>query len=826
MSNHHQLEHIVHEIEHFLPSQAPLKDFIHHNTLHAFQYLPFHEGLNVANQLFGYQTYMNLSEYRALYQQGKIADAALERVLPTADFSTWKTRLLSQEYNEEVKAKVGSMRNAWKRKLGFDLDAMVHPILFRLVSSYLDQGISIWKFPLVKSSFLESIRALESLNTISLFAGQRAKNLLLDPTTTLESCLTMLVGSAAAYEAYLVDQQFAHPGYSGMVAQLAARPGSLIEKRPIEFTEYLILECLLEIDALDKHQRNKWKSLSELGIEPYEFDLKSIAQTEVNLVKAYWQEAYEWSYYDQVLAGLSYKTPTPSTAVRTQGIFCIDDRECSIRRHIETAHPSFESFGTPGHFAIEAYFQPEGSEQLTKICPAPLSPTHVIREKSVQQAKTKEFHFDPRAYGLVLGWILTHTYGFWSALKLAFSIFKPSMNKMAVSSNSHMHHDAILSIEQQDNEVTAAGMKVGFSIEEMQQAVENLLKSIGLTQQFGRLVYVIAHGSSSANNTHYAGYDCGACSGRPGSVNARAFAFMANHPLVRQALKTRGLDIPDHTHFVPVLHDTSRDEFRYYDLNLLPSNALTQFKEDQLIFEEALHENALERSRRFVTSSSSRSSKVVHDQVKLRSVSLFEPRPELNHATNSLCIVGRRSFSRNLFFDRRSFLNSFDYKVDPAGNYLLGILNAVAPVCGGINLEYYFSRVDNQQLGAGTKLPHNVMGLIGVANGIDGDLRTGLPSQMIEVHDPYRLLVIVEHHPDVVLKTIQKNPATWEWFANEWVRIVAFDPDLKQMYILKNGVFEAYETLQKEVQKVQSMTAQFRKDHENLPIVELQTLAS
>ena len=37
------------------------------------------------------------------------------------------------------------------------------------------------------------------------------------------------------------------------------------------------------------------------------------------------------------------------------------------------------------------------------------------------------------------------------------------------------------------------------------------------------------------------------------------------------------------------------------------------------------------------------------------------------------------------------------------------------------------------------------MGLIGVANGIDGDLRPGLPSQMIEVHDPVRLLVIAEH---------------------------------------------------------------------------------
>jgi uncharacterized protein YbcC (UPF0753/DUF2309 family) len=105
-----------------------------------------------------------------------------------------------------------------------------------------------------------------------------------------------------------------------------------------------------------------------------------------------------------------------------------------------------------------------------------------------------------------------------------------------------------------------------------------------------------------------------------------------------------------------------------------------------------------------------------------------------------------------LFLDRRSFLNSFDYRIDPEGKYLFNILKAAAPVCGGINLEYFFSRVDNQKLGAGSKLPHNVMGLIGVANGYDGDLRPGLPSQMIEIHDPVRLLVIVEHLPEVVSK--------------------------------------------------------------------------
>jgi uncharacterized protein YbcC (UPF0753/DUF2309 family) len=185
----------------------------------------------------------------------------------------------------------------------------------------------------------------------------------------------------------------------------------------------------------------------------------------------------------------------------------------------------------------------------------------------------------------------------------------------------------------------------------------------------------------------------------------------------------------------------------------------------------------------------------VHERVKLRTVSLFEPRPELNHATNALAVVGRRQFTEHAFLDRRAFMNSYDYKIDPEGRFLETILNAVAPVAGGINLEYYFSRVDNQQLGAGTKLPHNVVGLIGVANGIDGDLRTGLPYQMIEVHDPMRLLVIVEHKSDVVLQSIQRNQRTYNWFHEEWVHLVVWDPEAHQFYRFRQGVMEAYEPL-------------------------------
>jgi uncharacterized protein YbcC (UPF0753/DUF2309 family) len=126
-------------------------------------------------------------------------------------------------------------------------------------------------------------------------------------------------------------------------------------------------------------------------------------------------------------------------------------------------------------------------------------------------------------------------------------------------------------------------------------------------------------------------------------------------------------------------------------------------------------------------------------------------------------------------------------------------MKPLGPVCGGINLEYYFSRVDNYKLGAGTKLPHNVVGLFGVANSSDGDLRPGLPWQMIEVHDPLRLLIIVEHFPDIVLKTIQSTPEMYEWFINEWVHLVSVNPETNELCYFKEGKFIPYQPLTKEI---------------------------
>ena len=61
-NNYHEHE-VLHDLKHYLPAQAPLKDFIHHNTLHAFQNLKWDTAIRKAEKMFGYKVSLSLDEY-------------------------------------------------------------------------------------------------------------------------------------------------------------------------------------------------------------------------------------------------------------------------------------------------------------------------------------------------------------------------------------------------------------------------------------------------------------------------------------------------------------------------------------------------------------------------------------------------------------------------------------------------------------------------------------------------------------------------------------------------------------------------------------------
>lgn len=804
--------HTLHLLKHYLPSQTPLKDFIHHNSLHAFQNLKFYEAIFKASKIFGYQVTLQLKEFRQLYEIGRIKNNILERIIEekkgSQNLIQWKENLLSKEYDASNTSIIGLLRANWKNHYKIDLNSLVQPLLFRILCSYLDQGISIWNFPSKNKGFLNSIRELEKNSFTGFLKTERAKQLLSNENCGIKDLLKIVVGDEAYYEQYLFDQQFSHQGWSGIVSTIEDQPQSLLDRKNISLHDLIVVELLLEIDALDFQLKKEWKPLCNI-VKSLPVPLfADVTETELTEVLSMWQDAFEWTYYDEVLAGITSekkRKQVPSLNKSFQAMFCIDERECSLRMHIEKSDVNCVTFGTPGFFGVEFFFQPENGKFYDKLCPAPVTPKYLIKESEVKEKRKHELLYTNKTHTFFLGTLLSLTIGIWAGVKLFLTIFRPKMSPAISNAFAHMCKDSQLTIENKNSEDRENDLQIGFTIEEMALRVENQLRGIGMVKDFAPIVYVIAHGSSSANNPHHGAHDCGACSGKPGSVNAKVLSFMANHLKVRELLKKRGISIPSETQFVGGLHDTAGDEIVFYDEQVLSAENSVNHKKNKIAFEAALDLNAKERSRRFASINTKNKLHKVRKAIKARSVSLFEPRPELGHGTNTLCIVGSRDLTKGLFLDRRAFLNSYDYKTDLDGKLLCGIMKPLGPVCGGINLEYYFSRVDNHKLGAGTKLPHNVMGLIGVANSCDGDLRPGLPLQMIEVHDPVRLLLIVEHFPEVVLKTIRSTPEMYEWFINDWVHLVVINPETITISYFKDGAFTEYVPLTLETNIVQDV---------------------
>jgi uncharacterized protein YbcC (UPF0753/DUF2309 family) len=810
-------DHVLHVLRHYLPSQGPLKDFVHHNTLHAFQDMKFYDAIFKASQIFGYQVTFSLNEYRQLYFQKRISEDILDRVIRERkgdlEAYKWKQKALNQTYDWTISQRVGKLRQEWKRLYSLDLDDLVQPLLFRILCSYLDQGIAISHFPFEQSGLLNAVRTLEQGSFVSFFKGKRARALLNDRSCTIEKLLNILVGEKKYFENYLYDQQFFHRGWSGIVATLEDRPESLFYPKNISLRDFIHLELLLEIDALDHLLGEQWQPLGlKTSIDPIDL-FSDITSNEIQEVLKIWQDAFEWSYYDMVLGGMRAvveRGPLVSSPQQKsfQAIFCIDEREYSLRTYIESVDPDCETLGAPGFFGVEFYFRPAHAKFHEKLCPAPVTPRYLIKEveKDVKHKRPKEIIYSKHSHTFVRGFVASYLLGLASLGKLFANLLRPTMSPAIADAFSHMDPKGKLTILYDGERDVVHDLQIGFTVEEMAVRVEKILRGIGLTHNFSSLVYLLGHGSSSANNPHHGAHDCGACSGRPGAVNARVFAWMANYDPVRKLLKERGISIPQGTQFLGGLHDTASDEIAFYDEEILSKENQREHEKNKILFERALDLNAKERSRRFMSINTKNSLKRIRRDIKRRSVSYFEPRPELGHGTNAVCVVGSRELTKDLFLDRRAFLNSYDYTSDPDGKILAGVIAPLPVVCGGINLEYYFSRMDNSKLGAGTKLPHNVMGLIGVSNSSDGDLRAGLPLQMIEVHDPVRLLMIVEQDPQVVLSVISATPALYEWFINEWVHLVVYDPHTRSFFRFSNGTFVPYVPLTGEVSAVEDIS--------------------
>src|SRR5881392_3418997 len=76
-----RLQHVIDHAAHLLPAQGPISVFIHHNTLHAFEHLPFEEAVERGGEVFGCQPYLSEEKYREALVRGRIRVDDLRAVL-------------------------------------------------------------------------------------------------------------------------------------------------------------------------------------------------------------------------------------------------------------------------------------------------------------------------------------------------------------------------------------------------------------------------------------------------------------------------------------------------------------------------------------------------------------------------------------------------------------------------------------------------------------------------------------------------------------------------------------------------------------------------
>ena len=523
--------------------------------------------------------------------------------------------------------------------------------------------------------------------------------------------------------------------------------------------------------------------------------------------------AYEHCYRSQILDSISEHACLPlkvPSSVSIQVITCIDDREESFRRHLEELDSSVETFGAAGFFNVPMYFRGAADAHFIPLCPIIMVPKNYVEEVgplSTKQAETRRsqtrmllgkasqtFHMSSRS---LFSGVLTALFGSLNAFPLVARVLFPRMTSQIRSTFVKLVRPTAatqLQLERGDDaEVTDKGAQ-GFTLVEMANMIERVTGDLGIQSHFAPLVIVLGHGSSSLNNPHESAYNCGACGGGQGGPNARAVAQMANDPRVRAILKERGLIIPDTTLFVGGFHNTCDDSIRYSDVDRIPIIHTQKFLAACEIIDKARLRNAHERARRFYSFDMTKSDEEALRHVEQRSEDLAQVRPEYNHATNAACFVGRRGRTRGLFMDRRCFLTSYDpTSDDETTSILMRIMQAVIPVCGGISLEYYFSTVDNVGYGCGTKLPHNITSLIGIMEGAASDLRTGLSQQMVEIHEPVRILFIVEAKPESILSIMDRNTLIKTYIRNRWVQIATLDPSSNQIHLFQDDQFRPYE---------------------------------
>ncbi|RMB60074.1 putative inorganic carbon transporter subunit DabA [Tessaracoccus antarcticus] len=501
-----------------------------------------------------------------------------------------------------------------------------------------------------------------------------------------------------------------------------------------------------------------------------------------------WQRAWEIGIHERMLASIVHgasEASIPTEAPTADLVLCIDVRSERLRRSLEEA-TAIRTHGFAGFFGAAIRVQDSAGRGFDQ-CPALIRPSAVVptgrRPLTLRQLAHRGVTGATSTPLLAL--LVAEAAGALSGLASLASAQLPAQWRR--QSERWVWGGRVWDQVRLPRVAPAGlrdGAQVGPTLEEKAGIAAGMLRAIGLVQGFAPLLVVCGHEAAVANNAFAAAYDCGACGGNSGRINAQVVASMLNEPAVRERLVEQGITIPTGTLAIAAVHNTTTDVL---ELDASSPGWESHRAELELLQYQArpAGQRSVAQRMAFLPSRPGDSrSRTAQENAARRSADWSEPMPEWGLAGNLAMVVGPRRMTAGLDLAGRVFLQSYDATLDtPEHGILEQILTAPVVVGQWINAQYYFSTIAPETFGAGDKTTHNVVGDVGVITGSHGDLRTGLPWQSLSPvdlrtdplaarHEPARLMVVVAAAPEAVAAVLRRQPDLYGLLTNRWLRIL------------------------------------------------------
>lgn len=483
-------------------------------------------------------------------------------------------------------------------------------------------------------------------------------------------------------------------------------------------------------------------------------------------------DAYELAFRRTLFARLAAQAIEPARAAApVQAVFCIDVRSEVFRRAFETAYPGARTLGFAGFFGFPIDYVPFGATDATPRAPVLLAPSvRVCEAVRAEDDAARRRRWAVRARAKAA----------WTAFKLSAVSAFAFVEAAGLGFGARLIGEGLNLPVPEDGPEAASLLAPdidGIGMEQRVAMALGALRGMSLTRDFARLVLLVGHASTSANNPFASSLDCGACGGHGGAPNARVAAAVLNDPAVRAALAEQGVAVPADTQFLAALHDTTSDRVTLFDRDV-PASHADDVARVRAALRRAGEIARLERAALL----GERADRAAHAAILQRTTDWAQVRPEWGLAGNAAFIAAPRALTQGLDLGGRAFLHDYDWRSDEAFAVLDLILTAPMVVASWINLQYFGSTVNHAAFGAGNKVLHNMVGTLGVLEGNAGDLKTGLPWQSLHdgtrfVHEPMRLSVLIAAPTDAIDAVLHRHAAVRELVEHRWLHLFAIGED-------------------------------------------------